>query len=191
MSERSPWFASVSSVVCWTCHPDASSRRSPGRSRAPGAEDRSLKLVLHEPEGELIAGFIKQVLVQRADADGDTSRFEPATWRSRFGRGDHTGRVAWIVSSAQRSVSDSDVASTGEVGLPEVLDRPCQPDGKIDPRTPSEYGSGMRVVERDASELALRLGSVAGFAGTPTISLSIVYKALTDVSMPVPMLTFS
>ena len=72
-----------------------------------------------------------------------------------------------------------------------MLDRPCQPDGKIDPRTPSEYGSGMRVVERDASELALRLGSVAGFAGTPTISLSIVYKALTDVSMPVPMLTTS
>ena len=117
VSERSPWFASVSSVVCWTCHPDASSRRSPGRSTGTGSRRSiSTKLeVLHEPEGELIAGFIKQVLVQRADADGDTIALRAGDVEVLASvAGTTPDELHEIVSSAQRSVSDSDVASTGE-----------------------------------------------------------------------------
>ena len=71
--------------------------------------------VLHEPEGELIAGFIKQVLVQRADADGDTIALRAGDVEVLASvAGTTPDELHKIVSSAQRSVSDSDVASTGE-----------------------------------------------------------------------------
>ena len=71
--------------------------------------------VLHEPEGELIAGFIKQVLVQRADADGDTIALRAGDVEVLASvAGTTPDELHEIVSSAQRSVSDSDVASAGE-----------------------------------------------------------------------------
>jgi transcriptional regulator with XRE-family HTH domain len=67
---------------------------------------------LHEPEGELIAGFIKQVLVQRADPGVGSISL-------RAGDVDVLATVAGttpaelhdIVSAAQRSVSESDRSS--------------------------------------------------------------------------------
>lgn len=67
---------------------------------------------LHEPEGELIAGFIKQVLVQRADPDVETISLRAGDVEVLSSvAGTTPDELHEIVSSAQRSVSESDLAS--------------------------------------------------------------------------------
>ncbi|HEX6579546.1 MAG TPA: helix-turn-helix domain-containing protein [Actinomycetota bacterium] len=67
---------------------------------------------LHEPEGELIAGFIKQVLVQRADPDVETIALRAGDVEVlASAAGTTPAELHDIVSAAQGSVSESDLAS--------------------------------------------------------------------------------
>jgi transcriptional regulator with XRE-family HTH domain len=67
---------------------------------------------LHEPEGELIAGFIKQVLVQRADPDIETIALRAGDVEVLATvAGTTPAELHDIVSAAQRSVSESDRSS--------------------------------------------------------------------------------
>lgn len=65
-----------------------------------------------EPEGELIAGFIRKVLVQRADPDVETIALRAGDVEVLASvAGTTPDELHEIVSSAQRSVSESDPAS--------------------------------------------------------------------------------
>lgn len=68
--------------------------------------------VLHEPEGELIAGFIKQVLVQRADPGAGAIALRAGDVEVLASvAGTTPDELHEIVSSAQRSAPESDPAS--------------------------------------------------------------------------------
>jgi transcriptional regulator with XRE-family HTH domain len=70
---------------------------------------------LHEPEGELLAGFIKQVLGQRADPDSETIALRAGDVEVLASvAGTTPAELHDIVRAAQRSVSDPDLSSADE-----------------------------------------------------------------------------
>lgn len=70
---------------------------------------------LHEPEGELLAGFIKQVLGQRADPDSETIALRAGDVEVLASvAGTTPAELHDIVRAAQRSVSESDLSSADE-----------------------------------------------------------------------------
>lgn len=67
---------------------------------------------LHEPEGELLAGFIKQVLGQRAEPDSETIALRAGDVEVLASvAGTTPAELHDIVREAQRSVSESDLSS--------------------------------------------------------------------------------
>jgi transcriptional regulator with XRE-family HTH domain len=67
---------------------------------------------LHEPEGELLAGFIKQVLGQRAEPDSETIALRAGDVEVLASvAGTTPAELDDIVRAAQRSVSESDLSS--------------------------------------------------------------------------------
>jgi transcriptional regulator with XRE-family HTH domain len=70
---------------------------------------------LHEPEGELLAGFIKQVLGQRADPDSETIALRAGDVEVLASvAGTTPAELHDIVRTAQRSASDPDLSSADE-----------------------------------------------------------------------------
>ena len=70
---------------------------------------------LDEPEGELLAGFIKQVLGQRAAPDSETIALRAGDVEVRASvAGTTPAELHDIVRAAQRSVSESDRSSADE-----------------------------------------------------------------------------
>ena len=81
------------------------------RHGEPGIDLTKLE-ALHEPEGELIAGFIKQVLVQRAAPDLETIALRAGDVEVLATvAGTTPAELHDIVSAAQRSASESDLSS--------------------------------------------------------------------------------